>query len=45
VRAAISKETDPEKLQELKKQEKEEAEKLQDKIEQLCRDICKNNPE
>ncbi|MBC3911299.1 hypothetical protein [Undibacterium umbellatum] len=45
VRAEKEKETDPKKLQELERKEKEETEKMYDKVEQVCRDICQYNPD
>ncbi|HTD05975.1 hypothetical protein [Undibacterium sp.] len=45
IRAAIAKETDPEKLKALRQQEKEEYERAKEKLPEICEDICKGNPE
>lgn len=45
IREAITKETDPEKLQELRQKEKEEFERATQKVEDACEDICQHNPE
>ncbi|MFZ6678321.1 hypothetical protein ACO0LI_10515 [Undibacterium sp. Tian12W] len=43
--AAIKKESDPEKLSELRQEEKKELERVKEKIENVCQNICINNPE
>ena len=43
--ATIAKEKDPEKLKALRKKEKEETDRVKDKIEASCSYICEGNPD
>ncbi|MFZ6656870.1 hypothetical protein [Undibacterium sp. TJN19] len=44
IRAEIEKEKDTEKLKGLRKKEQDELERVKDKIEKTCTDICEGNP-
>ncbi|MBC3920202.1 hypothetical protein H8L32_22250 [Undibacterium sp. CY18W] len=45
IRDAIAKETDPEKLKELRQKEKEELERATEKVADACEEICQHNPD